>query len=414
MTPAAAPAEPWLDLKLVRAALVKTTEFLATELGIPGSVPPDWSDMEWQVAKAVSAIHGVSGLLLRRLRWRGPEHWHDFLTDQNGQVAARLPRIQALLGLIDSSAREHNIACVALKGAALHARGLYQPGERPMADVDLLIRQEDAPRAGALLESIGFRAGVVTWKHRVFNPVDTNKNSARLGESAGEDIKIEMHGGIREILPLRPVDISQLVFPRPAHAGVNDYPTRAALLLHILLHASGAMIGRALRLVHLNDIHRLTRGMSTADWEESFHLAAVTDDPSLWWAFPPLALTNRYFGGVPDGVLRRMAGGSPWLLRRLYRRRTLSQVSLSYLWVSAFPGIEWSRSLGEMSAYAAQRIVPSRETAALRVAFAGSQPQVSGGAWAYTPQVRRVARWLLARQPRQETIQPVRAALLLP
>ena len=326
-------------------------------------------------------------------------------------MAGRLPRIQALLRLLDSSARESGIPCVALKGAALHARGIYAPGERPMADVDLLVREADAPRAAALLESIGFRAGVVTWKHRVFNPVNA-QTPGRLGENAREDIKIEMHGAVREILPLRPVDITQLVFPPNARPGVNDYASPAALLLHVLLHASGAMIGRALRLLHLNDMHRLTRGMSVADWEELFRQAASTEDPSLWWAFPPLVLTNRYFGGIPEAVLARMAAGSPWLLRRLYRRRTLSQVSLSYPWVSAFPGIEWSQSLGEMSAYAAQRIAPSRETVALRIAYAEAMPQVTGGKWAYTSQARRILRWLLARQPRQETMQSVRAVLL--
>jgi hypothetical protein len=54
---------------------------------------------------------------------------------------------------------------------------------------------------------------------------------------------------------------------------------------------------------------------------------------------------------------------------------------------------------------------PSAETRALREAFAQSQPLVSGGEWADTSQGRRIVRWLLARQPRQETLQPVRAAL---
>jgi hypothetical protein len=184
------------------------------------------------------------------------------------------------------------------------------------------------------------------------------------------------------------------------------------VLLHILLHAAGSMTNRTLRLLHLNDIHRLTRTMSAADWEETFRLARATDDPSLWWAFPPLALTQRYFGGIPQQVLRRMAAASPWLLRWLSRRRTLSQASISYLWVSALPGIEWSKSLGEMSAYAAQRIVPSREMRALRVAFAAAQPAVNGGEWANTSQSRRIMRWLLTRQPRQETIQCVRAVLV--
>ncbi len=402
---------PALDLRRVHAALAKTTEALAGEVGRPGASTPDWSDMEWQVAKAVSAIHGVSGLLLRSSRWRGPQHWHAFLAQQSEQLAARLPRIQLLLSRIDEATRSAGIPCVALKGSALHAHGLYGPGERPMADVDLLVRDADAPAAAPLLESLGFRAGVVTWKHRVFTPVDACKALPRLGESAMADLKIEVHGAIRELLPLRAVDISPLVFPQQASPGLNDYPTRAALLLHILLHASGAMINRTLRLLHLSDTHRLVRTMSAADWEETFRLARGTDDPSLWWAFPPLALTQRYFGGIPQEVLNRMAAASPWLLRRVSRRRTLSQVSISYLWVSALPGIEWSRSHAEMSTYALQRLFPSRDTRALRVAYADAQPEVNGGEWAYTSQSRRIVRWLLAPQPRQETMVCVRAAL---
>jgi hypothetical protein len=39
------------------------------------------------------------------------------------------------------------------------------------------------------------------------------------------------------------------------------------------------------------------------------------------------------------------------------------------------------------------------------------QPRVSGGSWAQLSQGRRVLRWMMARQARHETLQPVRAAL---
>jgi hypothetical protein len=51
---------------------------------------------------------------------------------------------------------------------------------------------------------------------------------------------------------------------------------------------------------------------------------------------------------------------------------------------------------------------------AQRRAFAESQPLVSGGEWAYTSQGRRIVRWLLARQPRRQSLQPVHAALMHP
>jgi hypothetical protein len=400
-----------VPLTAVQRALRKTTEFLARELAHPGTEAPDWSETEWRIARAVVAIHGVSGLLTQTLRWPGPVGWVAFLEQQRAQIAQRAPRIQDLLHELDSHARARGLALVALKGAALHARGVYAAGERPMADVDLLVRETEASQAAQMLAELGFRAGAVTWKHRSFEPAGSAPATAPLGESGAAPIKVELHTQIREILPLRAVDVSHLVFSARPHPGINDYPSHTALLLHVLLHAAGAMIARGVRLLHLHDIALLARGMSAADWDEVLRQGASTADPSLWWAYPPLALVNRYYGCVPQAILGQLAAGCHSLLRGTYRRRSVTDTSLSYLWVSAFPGIEWSRSLREMSAYVAERLRPSAETRALREAFAQSQPLVSGGEWADTSQGRRIVRWLLARQPRQETLQPVRAAL---
>lgn len=403
-----------ISLRSVHAALRKTTEFLALEVGRGATEAPRWSPTEWQVARAAASIHGVSGLLAHQPRWRGPEDWECFLAEQSADIASRLTRIRELLRGLDAPARDRGIALVVLKGAALHAQGLYREGERPMADIDLLVAETDADRATQLLAELGFRESLATWKHRAFEPIEDTQVAGAFGENWANPIKIELHSQIREIFPVRPVDLSDLVFPRHPHPGLNTYASNAGMLLHVLLHAAGAMVLRAVRLVHLNDVARLTRRMAPQDWDDLFDQAASTADPTLWWAYPPLALTHRYYDCVPAPVLERCAAGCRALLRHLYRRRTLSDVSLSYLWVSAFPGIEWSRTLREMLDYAAQRIRPSRETLALRQAFAQSQPLVSGGEWAQTSQGRRILRWLLARQPRQETLQPVRASLAQP
>ena len=401
-------------LATVQRVLRETTEFMAHELARPHAAAPDWSDIEWRIARAVITIHGVSGLLAGRTRWQGPQGWEPFLSAQRVQIAARQPRIRALLQQIDAAARAESVPLVALKGAALHAQGIYTAGERPMADVDLLVAEADVPRAARLLAGLGFRLGPVTWKHQAFEPQGVAEATTALGENGADPIKIELHSGIREILPLRAVDITTLVWPAAPVPGINDYRSRTGLLLHVLLHASGALLGRTARLLHLHDLARLTQGMRPAEWDEFFTQGAASADPQLWWAYPPLALTDRYFGCVPRPVLERLAHGCHWRLRRLYQRCALADVSLSYLWVSAFPGIEWSRSLAEMAHYAAVRVRPQPETVALRKAFAASQPLVSGGAWAHTSQRRRIVRWLRARQPRQETLQPVRTSLALP
>jgi hypothetical protein len=410
-------AEEWMaecpsrrSLRALHLALHKTTEALASELGSPSSAAPDWSEAEWAVARAAAAIHGVSPLLADALRWPGPAAWRQFLTEQKAHTAARFRRIQQLLQQIDIGARDAGVALVPLKGAALHAIGLYAAGERPMADVDLLVREDQSRRAMEVLGALGFHQTHSTWKHRVLAQ-SADGAAAALGEHSHNVIKVELHCRIAEVLPQRPVDVSEIVFPHPLHPGFNAYPSRAALLIHLLLHAAGAMIYRDLRLLQLHDIARLSGRMTDEDWEEVLRLAARTADGGLWWAYPPLALAARYYGCVPDRVLARAASGCHWLLQRVCRNRTLTGASLSHLWISAFPGIEWARSARAMLAYAAARALPTAETVRMRRALATVQPRVSGGPWAQLSQGQRMLRWLTSPQARHETLQPVRAAL---
>jgi Uncharacterised nucleotidyltransferase len=404
------------SLKALQLALHKTTEVLANELERPTAIAPEWSPTEWSVARAVAAIHGVSPLLASALRWRGPADWTRFLAQQKAHTATRFCRIQQLLQLIDGGARREGIALVALKGAALHANGVYAAGERPMADVDLLVREAESQRASQLLMELGFHLILREQRGTTFQEAAA-ATPAALGEHSDNGVQIDLHHRIEEQLPLRAVDISEIVFPTQPHPGLNAYASKAALLIHLLLHAAGALSGRALRLLQLHDIARLARSVTDAEWEQVFHEAERTVDAgerSLWWAFPPLQLAARYCGGVPDRVLARTASHCHWLLKRAYKHKTLSSASLSYLWISAFPGIAWARSPREMLEYAAMRIVPSADTVQLRTTLATVQPRLSGGSWADLSQSRRVLRWVTSRQARHESLQPVSAALRAP
>jgi hypothetical protein len=399
-----------LSLQALHHALQKTTEVLATELGHPAAVAPDWSPTEWAVAQAVAAIHGVSGLLADALRWRGPSGWVQFLAEQKAHTAGRFRRMQQLLQHLDGAARDAGIGFIPLKGAALHASGVYTPGERPMADLDLLVRKEESQRAVQMLGALGFHETYRTWRHLVFEQPGSGVPVA-LGEHVSNGIKIELHCEIRDVLPVHDLDLSELVFPARPQPGLNAYPSRVALLMHLLMHAAGTMSFRELRLLQLHDVARLSASMKEEDWEQVLRERAHMRDGTLWWAFPPLTLAARYYACIPERVLARVAQDCHWLLKRSYRRRSLAEASLSHLWVSAFPGLAWSRSPHEALAYVVSRLAPSAETLHLRKAFATVQPQVSGGPWAQLSQGQRLIRWLLARQPRHDTLQPVRAAL---
>jgi hypothetical protein len=394
--------------KILQRSLRKVTETLACELATPTERAPEWSALDWSVARAVAAMHGISPLLLRTLRWQGPASFSEFLEQQAAHTATRHGRMQELLRRIDARANEAGIAAVALKGPALHALGLYNPGERPMADIDLLVRPGVVESAAAVLVSLGFRQVKKSWKERVFAP--SNERTANLlGEHADNDLIVELHERIGEKLPWRITDVSELVFTPQAHAGLNAYASKASLMIHLLLHAAGSMPIRALRVLQLHDLALLSSCMTEPEWSEV--LAQGARGPRFWWAYPPLKLASRYYPSkIPSEVLDALAAQCPYLLRRVAAEHSIYDVSYSYPWVDAFPGIEWSQSLAELVGYVASRVRPAKGHQVLRDYDAKTQP-ISQNQWAGLSQSRRMLRWATSRPTRPLTMHAVATAL---
>jgi hypothetical protein len=397
------------SLKLVRSGLNRTTEALAAELALarPGSRLPAWTDLEWRLASAVAVAHGVSPLLSRLSTWQKPA-WRLFLAAQREHVEQRHRRIAALLDRIDDGARDVGVAIVPLKGSALHALGIYTPGDRPMADIDLLVREEDVGPTTALLHELGYVESFTQWKHRVFKPVDSNP-FAGLGEHRDTPVNIELHTRIQERLPVSAVDITTRIYPRHARPGLNPYPSTGALMSHLLLHAAGNVCGRSLRLMHLNDISLLATRMLASDWQ------ALWDDgrpDSAWWALPPLRLVARYYPhAVPPIILARLERECPALLRTMSRRWTLTDMSCSDLWLHALPGVEWSRNLTEVARCVRNRLRPSAESVSERADMVRTQVWLQGQSWVTQGHRRRMLTWLTRPVPRMDTLYVVRAAL---
>ncbi|MDW2981340.1 nucleotidyltransferase family protein [Rhodanobacter sp. KK11] len=393
-------------LRTVRHGLRRITEAFAAELAGPGRATPAWSELEWRLATAVAVAHGVSPLLCHCCAWKH-ESWRRFLENQRDHVEWRHQRIDALLQQIHAGAREAALAVLPLKGAALHALGVYTPGERPMADIDLLVREEDAAAASALLRKLGYVESFAQWKHRVFKPA-SGQPFAGLGEHRDTPVAIELHTRIRERLPVSMVDITARIYPRAAQPGLNPYPSSGALMSHLLLHAAGNMCGRSLRLLHLHDIARLAMRLSASDWDV---LWADANEPP-WWALPPLRLAARHYPeAIPAAVLARLERACPPLLRAISRRQTLTQVSSSELWLHALAGIEWSRTLGEAGRYLRNRVRPTDEARQERADMARTQLWLQGQRWVTAPHRRRVLTWLTRPVPRMDMLYAVRVAL---
>jgi hypothetical protein len=395
----------------IATALRRTTELLACEFAAPTAAPPPWSEFEWHIARAVSAMQGVSSLLQARLRWRGPDQWQRFLSEQREQSVGRYRQIATLLEAIDRHARREGLALVGLKGAALHAGGVYAAGERPMGDIDLLIRPGDAAVIPRVLEACGYTAAFSTDRHFVFQSRDAKAAvGGRLGEHVDSPINVEVHERIAEHLPVRAVDITQFLFPVGAPAGLNAYSSAACLMLHLLLHAAGNMRARALRLIQLHDIGLLARRFSPGDWLEL--LAMHPDGSAIWWALAPLILTERYFpGAIPADVLASLSQACHWPLRQRARHQQLADVSWSNIRIEAFPGLEWSRTPRDAVAFMRSRIWPTPEA---RSELREGAAQIPGSAtvpWYGISHGARILRWVFTRPPRVQTLLSVRAAL---
>jgi len=347
-------------------------------------------------------------LLGNRLRWRGPPAWEAFLAGQREQSVLREALLGRLLERIDSVTRDARIACVALKGSALRSLGLYAPGERPSGDIDLLVRKSDAAAVATAIASLDYVLFADVKRHTTYVPRKL-ETPISLGEHAANTISIEVHTLVAEALPIRNVDITERLLPERPVPGVNRYPSDAALLLHLLLHAADNMKTHCLRQLQLHDIALLLGRLGAADWD-AMHEAASAGE--LWWAFPPLAMTERYYDcRAPRALLRDVRRSCPVILRRVSDRHELTDVSWSNLRISALPGIAWSHTPIEALRYAWRRVSPERDTLEEVRTAVELQPHLRIVPWYQVSQSKRIVRWLVSRPPRVQTISAVAAAL---
>jgi hypothetical protein len=84
---------------------------------------------------------------------------------------------------------------------------------------------------------------------------------------------------------------------------------------------------------------------------------------------------------------------------------------MSRLWVEAFPGIEWTRSVGEAVGYVWRRLAPNAELRERRRSALQTEPSLTGSDWGAISQGRRILRFLTRRAARPWPLYNVRAAL---
>ncbi len=155
---------------------------------------------------------------------------------------------------------------MALKGAALHLTLFDHPAQRPMSDLDLLIRQQDADAAIILLEKLGYRPGRPL-VHAGFFP--RFHYETELVRRRSIPVRIDLH-----VRPFRPLRYGRVVpesslwdgaQPVPIGRATVLVPSRENMLIHLAVHSAIHGNGREL---WLDDIRRwIEAHRHLLDWQ---------------------------------------------------------------------------------------------------------------------------------------------------
>lgn len=266
----------------------------------PGS-DPGWAPETGPVFKLASRVHGVAPLLheqLHSVAWLDAalKIWLARQADLNRQ---RVARMQAELHDILASFARHKVAVMPLKGSILSARVYEYPGQRPLADLDLLVRPADFERAGHLLRQLGYEPAVAHWKHTEFIKPDNRTVASTEFEHPDNPRKVELHRYCRESFGGPSIDLTAGLWQQ-AHPGEllgqpAFIPEPEVLWLHLLVHHTyHAWQGKA-RLIQLVDLARLTSRLT--------HPIGLLDRVDARYTYPSLALLQRYFPAAIDNSL---------------------------------------------------------------------------------------------------------------
>jgi len=385
---------------VLQDALRSTTDRLAAELASPLPLAPAWNEFEWRAAMAVAVMQGISGLLARRLVWAGPNLWQAFLAEQAEQGVRREARVRRLLECLNDAAA---MPLLGLKGSALLKLDVYAPGERPMSDIDLLVRPEDVDAVGQLIAALGYERGAIKHRHIAYEPLQQRDDRA-FGEHEGNPVKIELHQAIAEPLPLREIDITADLMAPGAGPGLNPYGSPAALMRHLLLHTAGNLCSRSVRLIQLNDIAALGPRLSASEWVKA--LAPASDGRPAWWAVPALRLAGRLFPGQLPPPPAALLDACPPRLRRASAEQGLADLSLSHLGIPLLPGIDWARGPIEILGLAWQRLNAQEAPQLVQ-----RQHSLAASDWTKQARWRKALSFLRGTPPRAQTLYSLHRAL---
>jgi hypothetical protein len=283
----------------------------------PPAEPPAWPAAAWDALLAAAEVHGVTALLERRLGalpgWRGGAA-ASLLAGRYAANCRRIARLQQDLRAILGRFAAAGVRLMPLKGAVLTAGTWPDPGERPMADLDLLVHGEDLETGVALLGEVGYEVVFRGHKHVKLGPAGGDDLLAA-GEHADNPRWVELHPACGEWLDEDRIELTGPIWESAREGRLLGEPAwlphPAMHWLYLLVHATHHILINRFRLVQLLDLLLLEPALP-ADGVLAFEelegpedAAPRATDPAASMAralYAPLALLDRYAYARGRGV----------------------------------------------------------------------------------------------------------------
>jgi len=180
-----------------------------------------------------------SDLLQRQVEMRPPPAETRPIVVPPSPLSFRNVRMMHLLERIATRFNEAKVPLMALKGAALNLTLYEQPDQRPMGDLDLMVRHEDIESACALLEAMGGLRGEPLVRDDFF-PRFHYELEYTLGDIY--PVKIDLH-----VRPFRPLRYARTVPDHALWQGAESVsvgkatvliPSTEDMLIHLCVHAA--------------------------------------------------------------------------------------------------------------------------------------------------------------------------------
>jgi hypothetical protein len=311
------------------AELAALCDLLAAWVAAPPARPPLCQEADWRRFRVAAGVHGVAPLLGRRVGgeagWQGSAAG-DWLGDQYAANCRRVERLHLELRAVLARFAAAGVPLMPLKGAVLGVLCYADSGERPMADLDLLVHRHDLDRAVALLGELGYEEVSGGRKH-----LKLARAAAREIVDAGREHPdnprwIELHPACCEWLDDEQIELTDCIWATASEAWLLGEPAwlpgPSAHWIYLLVHGSHHILINRFRLVQLLDLLRLEPHLPAGDAPDGLLTTLASPEvPAaiLRAVYPPLALLERYFpadaadasgrGGLRRDMRERLAPG---------------------------------------------------------------------------------------------------------